>query len=276
MKTPQVSTYLLVQLKSVLIAKTIFMLLIIIDARIIAPLGSEEYLLYHLRKSKRKGRFFTAKDRVLHVYSKDFSTIRNSFASIAEICDANDKFLHSRIGYDRAHFCVLNLDTIIFVPEYYDGILFRFVRIKDTWHLDKLLGEKNRMKSYKMLNRDDYPNRKYPSYSIYSSGPRGNFLVRVQNRSLGIFELEDGKIIHFTRKRKSKTNWIMAAELFERDGQFIGSGEVKDNLIFNFDEGDTPIFNEILYYNKGLMYGNALSNYSPIVRVARLNYRIVN
>ena len=104
----------------------------------------------------------------------------------------------------------------------------------------------------------------------------GSFLVRVQNRSLGIFELDDGKIIHFTRQRKDKTKWFMVAELFERDGRFIGSGEVLDNLILNFEEGDTPIFNEILGYDEGLVYGNALSNYSPIVRAARVEYKITN
>ncbi len=246
----------------------------VIDAFIIAPLGSEEYLLYYLRKSKNKGYYTTAKDKVLHVYSKDFSTIPASFAAAEEICNMDDQFIISEFGRDRAHFCVLNPDTVIYVPEYYNGILYSYVRKNGKWHLWHLKGKKPKYKSYEILNSKDYLHKAEPSYSSRSNGPIGNFFVRVQNRSLAIFILDDGKIIHFTRRRISKNKWIMAAELFERNGRFIGYCEVKDDLTLNFNEGDTPIFNEILWYDKGIVYGNALSNYSPVVRTARLGYEI--
>ena len=127
-----------------------------------------------------------------------------------------------------------------------------------------------------MLNLKDYdyPKENYPPNIYMTSGPMGRFFGQYQNRSLAIFILDDGKIIHFTRRRVSKDKWIMAAELFERNGRFIGYCEVEDNLTLNFNEGDTPIFNEILWCDKGIVYGNALSNYSPIVRAARLKYKI--
>ena len=114
----------------------------VIDSHIISPLGSEEYLLYHLRKLKNKGRYKTAKDKLLHIYSKDFSTIRGSLAAIEEICDIDDEFLFTEVGRDRSHFCVLCPDTIIFVPEYYDNVLYRYARKNGIWYLAKLPGGK--------------------------------------------------------------------------------------------------------------------------------------
>ncbi len=65
-------------------------------------------------------------------------------------------------------------------------------------------------------------------------------------------------------------------ELFERDGRFIGSGEIINNLDLNGKEGTTPIFNFIFWHKNGRLYGNAFYQYSPIVRVARLEYKITN
>ena len=74
----------------------------------------------------------------------------------------------------------------------------------------------------------------------------------------------------------SKEKWILIAELFEKDGRFIGSSEIRDNLSFTGKDGSTHIFSEIFWYKKNLLYGNAIYNYSPIVRVARLEYKITN
>ena len=248
----------------------------IIDAHAIAPLGTEGYLLYYYIKHSKNNRYTIGEDKVMHLYSSDFSKIHKSFIKAEEICDLNDRFLLSRVGKYGSHFCVINPNTIIFAPEFYKGVLYLYERKNDNWHLKLLKGREPKQKPYKMLNLKNYnyPKENYPPNIYMTSGSMGIFFGQYQNRSIGLFQLDNEYIIHITWTRISKEKWIFIAELFSKDGRFIDSCQVQDNLSFTGKDGCTQIFSEMFWYSENLLYGNAIYNYSPIVRVARLQYKL--
>ena len=96
-------------------------------------------------------------------------------------------------------------------------------------------------------------------------------LIQNRNLSIGLFALNNGKIVHFTRTldRNNKTT-TLGIELFESDGKYIGYSPIVDNSLAN----DSVFDDEFLWIDKdNQLYVRSYKNGYPIIRIVRLVYQ---
>lgn len=187
---------------------------------IIHYLNSESYIIYYQKRTKNI--MNSEKDKLVHVYNKDFSQIKTSFVNAEDIWDYNQPFQVSKSGNRMFNMSIINENKIIIADGFYDGILFVYENKNDKWHLTTIKGKKPPNGSYKLLNRNDYPDKKYPRNIYTRSNYVGRFMAQQLNMSRGLFVLNDGKMIHFVLELKQDDNNIFIAELFNQDGQLLG------------------------------------------------------
>lgn len=215
-----------------------------ISAWHIFQLDSLSYIFYyHLRPKSLS--LAMEKDHVFHVVDKDFSAVNNSFGCAGEMWNFSEPFLHSQVGNSGSNLYVVNHNKIVFVPKFYYGNLYMYQFMDKEWKLEVLQGMKVKQKPYKILKRSDYPNGNYPIWSMSSSGPGYSFLAQQRNISNGLFSLNDGRIVHFSRtldrNRKSTTFGI---ELWDNKGKFVGYGEIQKSSSGSTEQN---YFDEVLW-----------------------------
>ena len=191
-----------------------------IDPWLICSLDSESYIFYYRKRTDEYIRHEA--DKLIHIYDKNFSRIITSFANAGEILDFKQPFLKSESGSHYFKLSVLNKNKIIISPGFYDGTLYFYEQKDGDWQLNPVKGKKPERGSYKLLNRNDYPDKKYPMGYMSRSGTSGRFAVQRLNQSTGLFVLNDGVIIHFIRTLNKNDVYNFSIELFSHDGQFLG------------------------------------------------------
>lgn len=243
-----------------------------IDAYKIFPLGDKKFVLYYRLKSKRKNWSFAENDdKILHIFSENFSTIEKSFADAGNIWDLEDSFFRAMVGGRFFSLFIIHPGKLILTPGFYEGNIARYELKNDEWQFRTLKGKIPKRGSYKLLNRSDYKSSKeYPTWWMSANGPGYSYLIQHRNMSQGLFALNDGSIVHFTRSldRGEKTT-TFGIELFNADGKYLGYCPISRDL-HNNTENETYNHEVMWKDNKDQFYVHAFSAGYSIIRVMRL------
>jgi len=201
-----------------------------IGVRKIARLNSDEYILYYFKpRSYHRKR----DDNLFHVYSKEFK-LMESFAAAGEVYNFKEKLLVQMISLDHfATMVVADSVTVLFVPGFYDGIVYMYKKIRNKWTLKKLYGKKFVKKPYKLLKMSKFNPRHHVPFTNVMSGVVGRFYYKELCRNYGIVFLNDSTFAHFSESvidANGKNRIIRSIELFNLKKGFIGYAS-GDNII---------------------------------------------
>ena len=106
------------------------------------------------------------------------------------------------------------------MPSLYTGDLFQYQNQNGTWvKTKKLKGYVARKKAFTRL--DDPENR--PSNAVSIRAGFNHYAGIVHNESLGIFEMQDGNLVHFTVIQFDDRR-VFGVELFDPAGTLVGYG----------------------------------------------------
>lgn len=221
------------------------------------------FLLYYRIHSPTKSSK-QATNKMFHIYPDDFSNMKESFGRDGDMWDMDQPFLRTRPGKKGMSISIIKHGEIVFVPKFYEGKIYLYIRNDDVWELQVITGRTFNHKSYQLLDLSDYPDYKFPLHSYITSGSLGKFGVIKQNESRGIFGLKDGKIVHFSYSFDKENNRIFGVELFGEDGIFLGYTPIQEKSISVLARDKDDRF----YGKRGSDLG------FPVVTVFRLDYQI--
>jgi len=161
-------------------------------------------------------------DKLLHVYSNDFQ-YKKSFGSAGDIYDFNEPFIIEYLSLD-SWATLNNVDSakVLFVPGFYDGIVYMYEKIKGAWVLKKLHGKNFFKKPYKLINPNKFNPRHHVPFTNFISGAMGKFYYKELCRNIGIVSVDDSTIAHFSFRVNRKNKYVLNIELFKLTGEFIG------------------------------------------------------
>lgn len=168
---------------------------------------------------------------LLHVFDGSFENRLESFGLIDSLMDANTQFVrHYTSGLNTGRFWSAGNSDVWFVPGIYDGRLFRFQQSPNGWKLaDTLHGYVIPQEPVDVDSNAD------GTIAITVYAPRDEtFSGKINSESLGVFTLNDGRLIHFSSQLDDDTRQTIV-EVFNPNGKLDKVGRL-DELTFRGSE----------------------------------------
>ena len=210
---------------------------------------------------------------MLHIYSGDFK-VKKSFASAGEVYDFNGPFQVAYSEFDPyACMCVVDSTKVLFTQKYNYGFINLYKLKGNKWVLEKLTGKVFNKAPFKVLRKYRRSPKNKKEYVNVWNSKYGKFYYKDLCVNMGIFLLNDGKIVHFFLTKKDK--YIFYAEIFNKNGDYIGVGCGSFINFQSYENKDYVPIDGILWKDKDdKFYVRALVNGLPAVRVLQLKYSI--
>ena len=163
-------------------------------------------------------------EHVLHyVHLTDEQDVRDHFLSVEDDLDPQNNLLKYIAG-TRGSLLASGTSTVLYAPRYYDGRIFhfRYDSEAEAWHQEDVWeGYVDSDEPVELVDPDafdpDDPDRRM----VQVFWQEEQYAGIVQNGSHGLFELEDGRVAHFTHLRVDGA-YQFGVELFAPDGERIG------------------------------------------------------
>jgi len=198
-------------------------------------LDDERYvLLYRLFRPRQDD---LAELDMLHVFEEPFAEAQQSFASTTQFGDLDDPFVANMLGSITTGSFTFDAEgNVLVVPFLYEGKIYRYAQeaSTDTWHeIEPLEGHVNESPAYTRVYDEPFPEE---ARVLHSGGAHAGI---VHNESLGVFTLNDGRIVHFTFIREDEQR-VLGIELFSPDGRLQEYGPVEGLPAFDPPAASSP------------------------------------
>lgn len=172
----------------------------------------------------------------LHLYDESLIHL-NSFAKMDQLMGDDDFSRFYSAAENPGHFMAINNEEIWFAPGIYSGNLFRFQQVgSDTWEIaDSLSGQ---LFSKEPVNPESDVDGSI-QFTFYT--PTGNVSESgyISSESLGLYELSDKRIVHFSSQVKDDQR-VIIVEIFHPQNGLEGFGQL-DEFNVSADEQRIPI-----------------------------------
>jgi len=210
-------------------------------------------------------------NKLLHIFSPDFSSIIKSFCPIEDILDTKVDFLR-HLARTRSIRIASSNDKIIIIPNFYEGQILGYNLQRNEWRPAHFPDRTFASKAWKIIQMKDYPKADYPHPFLLLSSYNSQFLVSVYRFSLGAAILKNGDIIHFYYNRTGPDYARVELDVFNAGGKLIGSGIVKSFKKIYDKEGFLRI--ELLARDRDDNLYIKDSREFPVIHKMRLSYKI--
>jgi len=192
----------------------------------------EQYLFLHKASShipaenkeqERQSSFF-------HIFDTRFSNYRQSFGHADTLIDTNSLFAEMYISGMNTGRIWMEDYTLWFVPGVYSGRIFKYAKTDGAWiKAGKFKG--HLLSDEAILEGSDEAGE----ISIVVYAPRyESFTGKVLSTSLGIFRLNDGRVMHVSSQYHDGERQTIV-EVFNEKGELEGLGRLDE---FTFDGDD--------------------------------------
>lgn len=182
------------------------------------PLANGTFVLGY--KSAFSNTGHDPKPELLHLVSNDFSTTRASLADYNQFYDDGTSFLKMLSLINPIRMATDGHNNLYVAPLLYEGKIFQLSLENAQAGPTVLTGYSTSYPAYEELHHPDFSN-KNPNVLHISHVAFGKASVLIQKRSLGLFLLSDGRLVHFTKMGKGVAR-TYGVELFSADGNFEG------------------------------------------------------
>lgn len=216
---------------------------------------------------------------LISVYDTTFSRQISTFAPASDIYeDTEDPFTKSLIRRGgRVHVASNNQDLLWIATQYYDGIIHRYQYREDGWYHEEWQGtsyDESAYEAYRAETAGELESlMEEKNVSSVMNGVNGRFVVVVRRYSLGLFCLNDDKIVNFVFTRKDSEQTI-GVEIFQPDGQFMGYAPVEFRHLEGSRSGSSRAPSIIGMDHDDRFYMVDYGSGPPVIRVMRLEYEM--
>ncbi len=172
--------------------------------------NKDEYLVLYLRLKTEK--------EVFHLWDDKFQVLKKSFDLPPGYIN-DDPVKKADVGFHVGS-CVIEDSTVIYVPHFYEGTIYsRNIFTDDSWQSHQ--GKNIELAPFEILESGNIRNEKIKEISDQRMfTPEGNFALRLNSTSKGMFKTKEGYIINFIEIRNS--NWKeQGMEVYDQDLNFI-------------------------------------------------------
>ncbi len=242
----------------------------------ILPLGENHYITrfidwnFLLLRDKDP-----AEIRYLHIYDKDFNSVKGSLVRSTDIFDLSKWFERAVSKKARSiSFEVVDENKILVVPLIYEGVIYLFQRKGNRWSKQELRGLQHDLPTYTELKTFPKNFDEFPARAWVLSRKKGKYGAVLNKSSEGIWQLNDGHIAHFSVIKGRHKKWYLGMELFDQAGRYRGYGRVKNFAPFDGSHGAAPYMVMLWKDNLDRFYISDYRDDFPVVRRMRLEYEI--
>jgi len=205
-----------------------------IDPFFMQPFGRRAFILGYLAGPITDDANSMRNVDMFHIYTNDFRSIKESCISATDIWNFNNRFERAQSRANSLNCAVVDSNSIIVAPKFYEGILYKYEKVSNIWKMTKVQGKVPYKKSYderpatKTNVRSDIENARKSGHNFMILTDKDRrYFVYVRNRSVGLFQLNNGQIVHFSIMENDKDKAIFGLDIFTKNGKHIGYGEMK-------------------------------------------------
>jgi len=163
--------------------------------------------------------------RLFHLYGSTFQETRAQFGRLSEVADQDEPVVQIHYSHFPGRFTITDAGHVVYAPALYDGELYQYEQQNGSWALASVF--------------EGYTEK--PPYASVTSGPMDTdhadmvtsiagradpIAALLHNRTRGLFQLQDGRLVHFTFSEFGSKR-VFGVEVFDQEGNFVGYGPIQ-------------------------------------------------
>ncbi|MCW9705604.1 6-bladed beta-propeller [Fodinibius salsisoli] len=168
---------------------------------------------------------------VFHRYSKSFKNHINSFGKFDRLVPKGDskfvKMVSNRLN--SGNFIKTGENSFLYSPGIYGGKVYKFEHTAGEWKLVNTLNGHTNWEEAVVLNANEDESM---TINTYKDGGRQNSAGIINSYSIGLVQMNDGKVLHFSGQRiQNKDSLQTMVEAFDPQGDLIGTSSFDEIAI---------------------------------------------
>ena len=204
-------------------------------------------------------------DHLFRIYGPAFEQPTVMFGSTDQIADPYNMIETSKLETVPGSF-IFTEGGLLYAPSLYEGKLYLYTEAEGQWALTSTLDGLVEKRAYTEVTKPVI----YENADLvirYAGIEKG---ARVHNTSLGLFRLQDDRIVHFTKVEFGRQRHF-GVEVFDRDGQLVGYGAIEKVPLTA--KGIANLFLEVVWKDELDRFYVIDRMDHPVIRVVELEIR---
>ena len=204
-------------------------------------------------------------DYLFRVYGSGFEQPTVTFGSTDQIADPYNKIETTMLSAEPSSF-IFTEGGLLYAPSLYEGKLYLYSEAGGQWALTSTIDGLIEKRAYtEVKNPSIYEN--VDMMIFYAGIEKG---AKLHNTSLGLFRLQDDRIVHFTKVEFGRQR-NFGVEVFDGDGQLVGYGAIEKIPLTA--QGIANLFLDIVWKDELDRFYVIDRTYQPVIRVVELEIR---
>ena len=201
-------------------------------------------------------------DYLFRVFGSGFEQPSVTFGSTDQIADPYNKIETTMLSAEPNSF-IFTDEGLLYAPSLYEGKLYLYSEAGGQWALTSTIDGLVEKRAYtEVKNPSIYEN--VDMMIFYAGTEKG---AKLHNTSLGLFRLQDDRIVHFTKVEFGRQRYF-GVEVFDGDGQLVGYGAIEKIPLTA--QGIANLFLEIAWKDKLDRFYVIDRTDQPVIRVVEL------
>ena len=163
----------------------------------------------------------------LYIKSYDWKTNYSDFGHPSLFVNSGDPLFESKTSYSSSplSLCVINENTIVAAPSFYDGELTMLTNTNGEWKGVRFSGFKPKYPSFERIERKEFSDIDYTNEPHVGGGTSSQFsYAYIQHaESNNIFTYKGKYILHFFSVCKHPSSVVHYLDIFDMNGKYLGN-----------------------------------------------------
>ena len=203
-------------------------------------------------------------DHLFRIYGAGFEQATVTFGSTGEIVNPTNKIETSTLTSEPGSFVFME-GGVLYAPALYEGKLYMYTERQEQWHQTRTISGFVEKRAYtEVKNPVIYENADL--VIRYAGTEKG---ARLHNTSLGLFRLQNDRIVHFTFAEFGEERFF-GVEVFDGNGQLTGYGAIEKVPLVA--QGIANLFLDIVWKDELDRFYIVDRTDEPVIRVVELEY----
>ncbi len=204
-------------------------------------------------------------DHLFRIYGPAFEQPTVTFGSTDQIADPYSKIETTMLSAEPNSF-ILTDGGLLYAPSLYEGKLYLYSEAGGQWALTSTIDGLVEKRAYtEVKNPSIYEN--VDMMIFYAGIEKG---AKLHNTSLGLFRLQDDRIVHFTKVEFGRHRYF-GVEVLDGKGQLVGYGAIEKIPLTA--QGIANLFLDILWKDELDRFYVIDRMDQPVIRVVELEIR---
>lgn len=228
----------------------------------------DSQLLFFIRPNRE-----LAQNYILHLLSKTFDKVIDKSIPAQGLDHISDNLIPFFIRGIGSELIVGN--KLLYTPSMYNGYIYEYALSKNGRRVE--LTEKYEGYSHKnpitVISKNGKANSGYTDVTL--SGPGVTMSILLHNQSKGLFQLKDGKIVHFTYiENKEGTKRTFGIEFYSKNMKPLGFAPIYSKKYSSEADANNLLNWQVVWKDEKERFYIVDTENVPKIRVVSLDYEI--